>query len=238
MFTSVELSVVLEKVEQGKADTRTTFARHLVEFTRNFGAPSEFSFGTLHISEANRHSVYEDWLTEMADVNPTCVGDITDGLIIVYTIENHIRNLSHTYVVSGLDVLLEFNKIGEELRSAIISSTPLRSRLATFKCSPNFEADVKSLEPVIRAFRHLRKDPLRMYSEMWRGCSIVCFVDIIYEKAIVDALNCIPMEYKETLDEDCDMEMPDLVDPEELFAAARAEAADTAETLDNPCNAE
>ncbi|KLO07160.1 hypothetical protein SCHPADRAFT_894873 [Schizopora paradoxa] len=195
----------------------------------------ELSTSALNVEDTDKHFVYRNWPTEMADVNPVRVKDVTDGLIVIYTTENHICHVSHTYAVSGLNTLRDFNKIGEELRAAVISSLLLRLRLAAFELSPNFEADIKRLEPVVRAFRHLCKDPSRMYSEMWRGCSIVCFVDIIYKKAIMDALGNIPLEYRDTyVDDESDFDMPDLVDPEEFFEAARANAVESIDSSPSP----
>ncbi|KLO06918.1 hypothetical protein SCHPADRAFT_945709 [Schizopora paradoxa] len=202
----------------------------VMETQAHLAVPMSISIRPSEADDSVR-DVYEKWLMDMADVDPTRVEDIADGLIIVYTIEDLRCRIAHSYALSGIRVLQDFNRLRDELRSIILPSFSLRSRLAAFELSPKCEEDIKSLEPIIKASRHLRrKNPSNMYLETWRGCNIICFVDIIPEKSVADSIKLIPLEYRaggaDNDNEVMDMEMPDIVDPEELFDAIRAEHLD------------
>ncbi|KLO18436.1 hypothetical protein SCHPADRAFT_886149 [Schizopora paradoxa] len=125
-------------------------------------------------------SLYEQWLLEMVGIDPTFVEDVTEGLIVVYSLLKLTGEVTKAYSVSGIEILSEFTELSSLAQEQLIPNEDLCTRFASATPSANCISDIKS--------RNLCKDPLQTGSYSWRIPGLMYVVDTVPKKALKEGI--------------------------------------------------
>ncbi|KLO11537.1 hypothetical protein SCHPADRAFT_891533 [Schizopora paradoxa] len=185
---------------------------HGVSFNVDAGM-SSFMVGEVN---GNHWSI---WFRDMETIPDSTMAELTEGLVILYTLGRSHTNIACTHVVAGLNQANEFKSLTPLQRRVVIPNEGLRMRIRTAELAIDPRCNAQCLARSICRGHATVKDPNKMTVQTWMIPGTTVILDIIPTGVLNDAMADAAAYYDIDLsNDDSDDKPPELLGEAETAA--------------------